>query len=105
MFDDRFQAILEDHDAHGGDNGCDVTVIWADGLPRPDVEKRIDAELRSLPGLGDASHIGFHFLELEDGTGVLVTGSDMPGFVTAECNAEVPQFDLDALLSDADAEL
>ena len=102
--DDTFKAILDDHDASGGDNGCDVTVVWTDGLARPFVEQRIEVEVRSLPGLGDASNLGFHHLELEDGTGVLVIGGDMPGFVTAEYDAEAPRFDFGDLLPFDDAE-
>ncbi|SDL92778.1 hypothetical protein [Aliiruegeria lutimaris] len=98
MNDDTYKAILDDHAANGGDNGCDVTVVWADGLARPLIEKQIEVEIRALPGLGDASNLGFHYLELDDGTGVLVTGSDMPGFVAAEYDAEAPQFDFGDLL-------
>ena len=104
MNDDTFQAILDDHEANGSDNCCDVTVVWADGLARPLIEKQIEVEIRALPGLGDASNLGFHYLELDDGTGVLVTGSDIPGFVAAEYDAEPPQVDLDALLATEIAE-
>ncbi|WP_106207128.1 hypothetical protein [Aliiruegeria haliotis] len=104
MNDDTIQAILDDHEANGSDNCCDVTVVWADGLARPLIEKQIEVEIRALPGLGDASNLGFHYLKLDDRTGVLVTGSDMPGFVTAEYDAEAPQFDLGDLLPFEDAE-